>query len=118
MSTIAVDFDGVIHGYSRGWGRGTIYDPPVDGALDALRALMEDYAVFIHTSRDPQQVATWLLSYGFTVSTDDVGVKFWDERGGLLITNRKLPALAYIDDRAIRFESWDQVFADFAELYG
>lgn len=117
MSTIAVDFDGVIHGYSHGWGNGRIYDSPVDGALDALHTLMEDYAVFIHTSRDPLQVADWLASYGFHVRTKDLDVIFWDERGTLLITNRKLPALAYIDDRAIRFASWDQALADFAELY-
>lgn len=42
---------------------------------------------------------------------------FWSERGQLLVTNRKLPAVAYIDDRGIRFESWDQALADLARLY-
>lgn len=31
--------------------------------------------------------------------------------GMLLVTNRKLPAVAYVDDRAVRFESWNQTLA-------
>ena len=65
MKTIAVDFDGVIHQYSRGWQDGTIYDPPLPGALEALATLMETYAVFIHTTRDPGAVAGWLAERGF-----------------------------------------------------
>ena len=30
MKTIAVDFDGVIHKYSKGWQGGEIYDEPVE----------------------------------------------------------------------------------------
>jgi hypothetical protein len=71
MNTIAVDFDGVLHAYSKGWHDGTIYDPPIDGALDALLALMEQHAVFIFTTREPEQVAPWLQGYGFTVTTDE-----------------------------------------------
>lgn len=36
-------------------------------------------------------------------------VKFWNERNVILVTNRKLPAYAYVDDRSIEFKSWDQV---------
>lgn len=41
---------------------------------------------------------------------------FWDTRGVLLVTNRKLAARAYIDDRAIRFESWEQALRDLAAV--
>lgn len=41
--TIAVDFDGVIHKYSKGWQNGSIYDEPVEGAKEALLELLEDY---------------------------------------------------------------------------
>ncbi|RKN61853.1 hypothetical protein D7231_31770 [Streptomyces klenkii] len=101
-----MDFDGVLHSYERGWHDGTIYGDWVPGAAPALRALMERYAVAIHTTRDAGQVAAWLAERGFPVRTDDSERTFWDERGVLLITNRKVAAVAYIDDRAVRFETW------------
>jgi hypothetical protein len=113
--TVAVDFDGVIHRYSRGWHDGTIYDEPMPGALDALRTLMNDYAVVIHTTRDARQVGPWLQERGFIVTLDRAlpyELVFWDRMGELLVADRKLPAVAYIDDRGIRFESWNQALAD------
>lgn len=109
--TIAVDFDGVIHAYSKGWHDGTIYDPPKLGALEGLRALLDQDAVFILTARDIGQVAAWLLDHGFHVRVGYDG-EFWNERGPLLVTNRKLPATAYLDDRAVRFTDWDQALVD------
>ncbi|MEU7911357.1 hypothetical protein [Microbispora bryophytorum] len=106
MGTFAVDFDGPIHAYREGWKDGTIYDEPTPGALEGLRALMAEHAVFIHTSREVEQVMPWLESYGFDVTADDRGLTFWNERGQLLVTNRKLPAVAYLDDRAVRFTTW------------
>lgn len=131
--TLAVDFDGVIHQYSRGWQDGTIYDPPMPGAVNGLRVLMEHDSVFIHTTREPEQVMPWLEALGFDVTIDDrcgacdrLGhgghpdcplckgsglLVFWDLRGQLLVTNRKLPAVAYLDDRAVRFTAWDYALA-------
>jgi len=36
-------------------------------------------------------------------------VKFWNDYENLFVTDRKLPAVAYVDDRAVRFESTNQV---------
>lgn len=108
--TIAVDFDGVIHAYSLGWCDGSIYDPPMPGAIEGLHQLLDQEAVFIHTTRDPAQVAEWLTAHGFTCRTEHNG-PFWNERGELLVTNRKLAAVAYLDDRAVRFTDWDQALA-------
>lgn len=106
--TIAVDFDGVIHSYSRGWKDGSIYGPPVRGAFGSLEYLMKHYAVFIFTSRDCKQVAEWLEDKGgFTTETSVPPDGFWNEKGILLVTMLKLPAVAYIDDRAIEFKNWD-----------
>jgi hypothetical protein len=118
MSTVAVDFDGVIHAYSKGWHDGTIYDEPVPGALDAIESLMERYAVAIFTTRDTEQVKDWLLGHGFDDIWTDLAWEppFWNEAGSLLVTNRKPAAIAYIDDRGIRFESWNQALADLARL--
>jgi hypothetical protein len=113
--SLAVDFDGVIHRYSRGWQDGSIYDQPMDGAIDGLRALMDVEAVFVFTSREPDQVARWLAGYGFQVVADTgpaPGRHFWNQRGVLLVTNRKLPARAYLDDRAVPFTSWGQALKD------
>jgi hypothetical protein len=137
--TIGVDFDGVIHAYSRGWQDGTIYDPPLPGAIDGLRALMDQDAVFIFTTREPEQVMPWLEQYGFGVTIDERCshcnrgsyrvpdcerckssglLTFWNPRGQLLVTNRKLAAVAYLDDRAVRFENWDQALTDLAPMEG
>lgn len=106
--TIAVDFDGVIHRYSKGWADGSIYDPPMPGAVEGLRALMDRFAVFVFTTRPAAQVADWLVEHGFAVRVDGDPdcPEFWDARGVLLVANRKLPAVAYLDDRAVRFTDW------------
>lgn len=121
MATVAVDFDGVIHAYSRGWQDGTIYDEPMPGAIDALWQLMQTYAVFVHTTRDAEQVAAWLAEHGIPTAIDAAGpaaVTVWDQHGVVLVTSRKLPAVAYVDDRAIRFTSWGQALADLQRIEG
>lgn len=115
MSTVAVDFDGVVHAYSRGWQDGSIYDSALPGAIEGLRALMAEYAVFIFTTRDAQQVAEWLSDRGFVCQVGHEG-SFWNVQGVLLVTDRKLAAVAYVDDRAVRFLNWDQALADLADV--
>lgn len=113
--TIAVDFDGVIHAYGKGWADGTIYDQPLPDALLALELLMKRDAVFIHTTRNPRQVARWIereswhdIDCTTWLPRSWYGRRkpFWNTRGLLLITDRKLPATVYIDDRAHRFTNW------------
>lgn len=129
MPTVAVDFDGVIYAYSRGYADGTIYDPPAPGAIDAVRTLMDRYAVYVHTTRDPRQVADWLSRRGLDVLVevwmtddgeiipDDQDREFWNDRGQLLVTRRKLPAIAYIDDRAVHHTGdWDATLDAVAAL--
>lgn len=117
--TIAVDFDGVLHTYERGWANGLIYGELVPGALAALTTLMLRYAVYVHTTRSPRQVAAWIeKKSGRSIECVTwpwwSRREFWNRQGVLLVSNRKLPALAYVDNRAVRFESWDQAMA---ELY-
>ena len=119
MATVAVDFDGVIHDYKRGWQDGSIYGEFMPGAVAGLSRLMSEYAVFVHTTRNRHQVARWIedrSGHGIecvtTVRLLPWKRKFWNQRGVLLVTNRKLPAVAYIDDRGIRFTSWDQALAE------
>lgn len=126
MKTVAVDFDGVLHAYSKGWQDGSIYDEPLPGALDAIRSLMAaGIAVFVHTTRNPQATAGWLRVHHLPAASErelaadgrPVG-QFWDDTKHVLVTDRKLPAVAYIDDRALRFESWPQALEDLEDLEG
>lgn len=123
MKTIAIDFDGVIHKYSGGWKDGSIYDEPIEGAFEFIKQLMEDgYSVFIFSARNSRQIKKWLdkylwhydcmfgdyedkfYYYGYKAEIIHFWTKFWNKPNVLGITNRKLPALAYIDDRAICFK--------------
>lgn len=93
LKTLAIDFDGVIHRYSRGWSDGSIYDPPMAGAVEAIEELKSEYNLVIFTSRQNlAEVEEWLEKY----------FEGWKPE----ITNRKPMAHAYIDDRAIRFSTW------------
>lgn len=107
--TIGVDFDGVIHSYEHGWQDGTIYGTEIRGAFDALRSIMAQQPVFIFTTRNAQQVASWVREKsGIATTIDpDRNVTFWNTMGQILVTDRKLAAVAYIDDRAVRFHTWD-----------
>lgn len=94
---LAIDYDGVLHRYSKGYSDGTTYDEPMEGATEALRTLRaRGYEVVIHSARPTQQIFDWL-------------VKWMPEHSDLQITNIKPKAIAYIDDRAIRFVHWRDV---------
>lgn len=100
---VLVDFDGVIHAYSKGWADGTTYDGPIPGAREALESMVADgYEVVIFSTRDADQITAWLAKWGFPPYR---------------VTNVKEPAVAQIDDRAIRFADWPQAAADLRTLY-
>ena len=107
--TIAVDFDGVIHKYSKGYHDGTAYDVPMEGAIEGLKKLMEKYTVYVHTARDPKSVQHWFgvhTDLGTEIITDNR--EFYENEHLVGISNRKLPAIYYIDDRALFFIDWEQ----------
>lgn len=121
MKTIAIDFDGVIHKYSKGWFDGSCYDEPFEGAFVTIGKLMlAGYSVFIHTTRDSDQVIKWFEKWKspFEVWKIPDHEKFWNNNTTIGVTNRKLPAIAYIDDRAIKFDgNWKDILKiDFNKL--
>jgi hypothetical protein len=117
--TLAVDFDGVIHRYSKGWHTKDIYDPPMDGAFDALEELFQHYNIFIFTARPSDTVVAWCNEQcgklGIDLKFELIGPEVWEWNSDKIVgvTNRKLPALAYIDDRAVRFTNWQDMLAYF-----
>lgn len=144
--TIAIDFDGVIHKYSKGWEDGSIYDGCVDGALMAISDLFNNgYSVFILSTRSPRQIRKWLskhLNNGGFLRLGNLGdpdeypgnqyftpycmgckvipwyTKFWTNKQRVIgITNRKLAAHVYIDDRAMIFKGdWSSISNDIANF--
>jgi len=106
---IAVDFDGVIHKYSRGWQNGLIYDEPVEGSFEVCRMF------------EQMGLEVYILTARRNLADLDAWMKEWMERKDVHFEytagNFKLGAVLYIDDRGFRFENnnWtdaiDQVIA-------
>lgn len=117
--TIAIDFDGVIHDYKLGWQDGRIYGMPNPGALRFIATLLaRDYSVFIHSARSPWKIKRWLevmpmfdervsAMHAVPLQVVPFWYRFWDRRGILGITRRKMAAAIYIDDRAYKFGASD-----------
>ena len=93
--TIALDFDGVLHSYRRGWIALAPEDPPMEGAKEFVEALLAmGYEVLVFTTRAETAhgdncTHAWLLKHGFP---------------RLGITHHKPKALLYINDRGWRFD--------------
>ncbi len=105
---IAVDFDGVIHRYSKGWHDGTVYDPPMPGCIGALMRLRQrGHKIIIFTTRGNDEklkaeAQHWLQQH------DIPHDEFYS--GG------KPPAHVYLDDRALRFTEWEKAYFDILEI--
>lgn len=91
MKTCLIDFDGVIHKYSKGWDDGTAYDEPMSGAKGGLAFLAERYNVVIFSTRDAGMIRKWLEKWDFP---------------DYEVTYEKKPATFILDDRAVRFTEW------------
>lgn len=116
--TLAIDFDGVIHRYSKGYKDGSLYDRPIRGAKLALRKLMRTNCVFILSTRPPEHIKEWMTKWmpEFVTEIVPLGVfpPFWNKENVIGITQQKLAAEAYVDDRAIRFSgSWQRTLKHF-----
>ena len=106
---IAIDFDGVLHRYSKGWNGGIIYDKPVEGTKKALESLKEKgFTIYIYTGRTNSQfrhqgekdqvlaIEKWLKKYEIPFD------KVW--------LDGKPAAKIYLDDRAVRFNgNWEDI---------
>lgn len=107
--TIAIDFDGVIHRYSEGWVDGSIYDRPVQDSFKFIQMLVDNgYTIVVHTTRtDASAIFKWFVEWGRAKMYLDL--KGYDFYESIYITQSKPPAIAYIDDRGIRFTNWQDI---------
>tara|TARA_R110000764_G_scaffold198125_1_gene283377 strand:- start:845 stop:1531 length:687 start_codon:yes stop_codon:yes gene_type:complete len=112
---LAIDFDGVIHKNSKGFYDGTVYDEPVKGTEEALKKLSDKYTLICYTAKakpdrglvngktGTELIWEWLNKYNFSKYISKV-------------TSEKPRAVAYIDDKGIRFNDWESCFKNLNKL--
>jgi len=105
---LAIDFDGVLMEPVRThrFDAGQCLGEPMPGTRDALADLSRRFELCVFSARATNAqgrigIASWLRNHGL--------LKFI--HGG--ITGEKPNALAYIDDRARRFNGWPGVLEEF-----
>jgi hypothetical protein len=92
---IVFDFDGVIHSYKSGWkGNNVIPDEPVRGIKEAIEDLRKDHKVVVVSTRCAQPGGIKAIKK--YLKDNDIEV---DD-----VTDKKPPAIAYIDDNGINFD--------------
>ena len=103
---LAIDFDGVIHTFDKGFFDGTCYGDPIAGSLDAIKELSKTFKIIIFTAKAKpdrplinsktkiELVREWLQKYDVLQYVHD-------------ITSEKPRAILYIDDNGYRFENWN-----------
>ena len=102
---LAIDFDGVIHNNDLGFHDGTCYGEIIDGAYESLELLAKHFRLVIFTAKAKpsrpliegktgvELVWEWLEAKNIAQFVQEV-------------TSEKPRAAAYLDDKAIRFNSW------------
>tara|TARA_A100001515_G_scaffold134538_1_gene124740 strand:- start:219 stop:608 length:390 start_codon:yes stop_codon:yes gene_type:complete len=109
LNNLAIDFDGVVHTFDKGWHDGTCYGQPIEGSLDAIRTLSSKYKIIIFSAKvRPDRplvdgktghdlVKEWLTKHDVMKYVSD-------------ITHEKPRAEFYIDDKAIEFRNnWAEI---------
>jgi ribonucleotide monophosphatase NagD (HAD superfamily) len=103
---LAIDFDGVIHNFDKGYYDGTCYGDPIPGSLEALQKLSKQYNIIIFTAKakpdrplvngktGTQLVEEWLNKYGVLNCVTK-------------IVSEKPRAILYVDDNGYRFDNWN-----------
>jgi len=105
-NNIAIDFDGVIHDFSKGFYDGTCYGEPLPGSIESIKKLSKKFNIVIFTAKakpsrpliqgktGKEHVEDWLKKHEIFSLVKEV-------------TSEKPRAFLYIDDKGYRFSNWD-----------
>ena len=116
LNNIAIDFDGVIHNFNKGFHDGTCYGDPIKGSLDAIRELSKKFNIIIFTAKakpsrplvqgktGTEHVIEWLTKHNVMQYISEV-------------TSEKPRSQIYIDDKGYRFENWKDTMKFVEEKY-
>ena len=115
LNNVAIDFDGVIHNFDKGWHDGTCYGEPLPGSINAIKSLSKKYNIIIFTAKAKKNRPLVNGKTGVEL------VEEWLEKYGLIdfvseITSEKPRAKIYIDNNGYRFESWEKTLNDIEEI--
>ena len=109
LKNLAIDFDGVIHQFDKGWHDGTCYGEPIAGSLSSIKKLSESWNIIIFSAKARpdrplvkgktgiELIWNWLKKYEIDQYIGDV-------------TWEKPRAEFYIDDKAVEFKNnWEEI---------
>ena len=103
-NTLCIDFDGTIC-QKQSYGDGSIWQEPQAGAKEIINKLAKHYEIVILTTRANGEIMGDVDQKIETVGN-------WLKKHGILydrITAIKPMAQAYIDDRGLRFTTWQDM---------
>lgn len=124
---LCIDFDGVIHKYSKGWQNGVIYDDVVDWFFQWASNADSIFELYVYSSRSKTKEGIspmikwfreqWHKHWMTEKSNADMVCNIDDERRNVLffyrfdnvvfrlvLAHEKPPAFLTIDDRGVRFD--------------
>tara|TARA_R110002051_G_scaffold284135_1_gene346170 strand:+ start:3510 stop:3905 length:396 start_codon:yes stop_codon:yes gene_type:complete len=116
LKNVAIDFDGVVHTFDKGFHDGTCYGEPIEGSLKALKQLSESYNIVIFTAKakpnrplvngktGTELVIEWLTNHNVMQYIQEV-------------TAEKPRAQLYIDDKGYHFENWSDTLQHIKNKY-
>lgn len=109
---LALDLDATVHSYELGWHDGTLYGTPLPGAKEAIqRILNAGWEILLYTARVKHEG-----EFGYKPMSAETIKEWWDkyELPPIKIWSGHGKPLAhvYLDDRAIRFQSWETAVED------
>ena len=101
MKTICIDFDGVLHDYSKGWLGVDVFIKPISGASEFTHTLKDrGWTIILHTTRNDSLALRKFLSEN-NIIVDYVNYNPNQPKGA---EKGKIIADIYLDDRGMCFK--------------